>query len=138
MRVKRSWNGPEVRGSKPVTVYFEKWQDKDEILRKTKFLKGTNVFVGEDFSKRVKDQRTELQKFMRLMKKRRPMAKFSLQFDKLLIDKEVYVFNDLTGKIELVNDNLGVYNQARKSKYAKINFIHVAFIKLMPFSNMWG
>ncbi len=32
-------NGPEVRGSKPVTVYFEKWQDKEEVLRKVKLLK---------------------------------------------------------------------------------------------------
>ena len=53
LRVKRSWNGPDVRGSKPVTVYFEKWQDKDEILRKTKLLKGSNFFIGEDFSKKV-------------------------------------------------------------------------------------
>lgn len=28
LRVKRVYNGPQVRGSKPVTVYFEKWQDK--------------------------------------------------------------------------------------------------------------
>ena len=31
LRVKRSWNGPDVRGSKPITVYFEKFQDKDEV-----------------------------------------------------------------------------------------------------------
>ena len=33
-----------------------------EILRKAKLLNGTNIYVGEDFSKRVKDQRHELQK----------------------------------------------------------------------------
>ena len=55
LRVKRSYNGPEVRGSRPVTVYFEKWSDKDEIMRKAKLLKGSNIYVGEDFSKRVKD-----------------------------------------------------------------------------------
>lgn len=56
MRVKRTTNGPEVRGCKPVTVYFEKWQDKDEILRKATLLKGANIYISEDFSKRVRDQ----------------------------------------------------------------------------------
>ncbi len=55
IRVKRSFNGPEVRGQRPVVVCFEKWSDKDEIMRKSKLLKGTNVYVGEDFSKRVKE-----------------------------------------------------------------------------------
>ena len=61
-RVRRTSNGPEVRGCKPVTVCFEKYTDKDEVLRKAKLLSGTNIYVGEDFSKRVKDQRIELQK----------------------------------------------------------------------------
>ena len=39
-------------------------------LRKTKFLAGSNIYVTEDFSKKVKDKRTELQKFLRQMKKR--------------------------------------------------------------------
>ena len=56
LRVKRSSNGPEVRGCKPVTVYFEKWQDKDEILRKSSMLRGANIYISEDFSKRVRDQ----------------------------------------------------------------------------------
>ena len=71
-------------------------------MRKTKFLKGSNVYVGEDFSKRVRDQRSELQKFMKAVRARRPGAKFSLQYDKLFIDKDVYMFNDLTGHVELV------------------------------------
>ena len=39
-------------------------------LRKTKFLAGSNIYITEDFSKKVKDKRTELNKFMRKMKKR--------------------------------------------------------------------
>lgn len=129
LRVKRSWNGPEVRGSKPVTVYFEKWQDKDEvkqidghdisgyhrtllqILRKSKMLKGSNIFVSEEFSKRVRDHRAELQKFMKAMRKRRPTAKFNLQYDKLYVDKEVFVFNEVTGKVEMANDTSITLNE---------------------------
>ena len=39
-----------------MTVYFEKWQDKDDILRKANMLRGVNVYIGEDFSKRIRDQ----------------------------------------------------------------------------------
>jgi len=105
LRTKRSSNGPEVRGCKPVTVYFEKWQDKDEILRKSSMLRGANIYISEDFSKRVRDQRLELQKFMKLMRQRRPNSNFSLQYDKLIIDHEIYMFNDMTGRVEEVGGN---------------------------------
>ena len=65
MRVKRTTNGPEVRGCKPVTVYFEKWQDKDEVLRKNNLLRGSNIYISEDFSKRVRDQVNTLNEFIR-------------------------------------------------------------------------
>ena len=78
-------------------------QDKEEIMRKTKFLKGSSVYVGEDFSKRVRDQRHELQKFMKMMRGRRPAARFSLRYDKLFVDRDVFIFNDLTGQVEQVH-----------------------------------
>jgi hypothetical protein len=33
-------------------------------------LAGSNIYITEDFSKRVKDRRSELQKFMKKLKKR--------------------------------------------------------------------
>ena len=33
LRVKRAQTGSNIRGSKPVTVYFQKYADKEEILR---------------------------------------------------------------------------------------------------------
>jgi hypothetical protein len=72
-------------------------------MRKTTLLKGSNIYIGEDFSKRVRDQRTELQKFMRQSRSRRPGAKFTLQYDKLFIDKDVYMYNDLAGQVEQVH-----------------------------------
>ena len=66
------------------------------LIRKTKFLAGSNIYITEDFSKRVKDKRTELQKFMRRMKKKNPTAKITLRYDKLMVEKEVYAFNEVT------------------------------------------
>jgi hypothetical protein len=136
MRVKRTTNGPEVRGCKPVTVYFDRWQDKDDILRKSQMLRGANIYISEDFSKRVRDQvlthsltdslkilalnsilifqRQELQKYMKLMRQRRPLSKFSLQYDKLIVDNEIFMFNDLTGRVEQVNSTIRLLLWATK------------------------
>ena len=47
-------------------------------------------------------QRIELQKFAKLMRQRRPNSKLSMQYDKLIIDHEIYMFNDITGRVEEV------------------------------------
>ena len=36
------------------------------------------------------------------MRQRRPNSNFSLQYDKLIIDHEIYMFNDMTGRVEEV------------------------------------
>ena len=38
--------------------------------RKSQLLAGSNIYITEDFSKRVKDRRMELQKFMKKLKRR--------------------------------------------------------------------
>ena len=56
------------------TIYFN--LDKSKVyksvtlFRKSKFLAGSNIYITEDFSKRVKDRRAELQKFMKKLKKK--------------------------------------------------------------------
>ena len=42
LRMKRAATGTNIRGSKPVTVYFQKYEDKEEILR---YDKGRGVYV---------------------------------------------------------------------------------------------
>ena len=51
-------------------------------------------------------QRIELQKFAKLMRQRRPNSKLSMQYDKLIIDHEIYMFNDITGRVEEVRFRL--------------------------------
>ena len=45
----------------------------------------------------------ELQKFAKLMRQRRPESKCSMHYDKLIIDHEIYMFNDITGQVEEVS-----------------------------------
>ena len=37
-RVERLWNGPSLRGVKPVLVCFQLFKDKEEVLRKSNML----------------------------------------------------------------------------------------------------
>ena len=93
-------------------------------MRKTKFLKGSSVYVGEDFSKRVRDQRHELLKFMRMMRQRRPAAKFSLRYDKLFIDKDVFMYNDLTGQVEQMHHPDRDYGPHQESAGDQVKAAH--------------
>ena len=104
-------------------------QDKEEIMRKTKFLKGSSVYVGEDFSKRVRDQRHELQKFMKMMRGRRPAARFSLRYDKLFVDRDVFMFNDLTGQVEQVHHPDRDYGPHVDSPADQVESIFVYYVR---------
>jgi hypothetical protein len=37
---------------------------------------------------------------------RQPLSKYSLRYDKLLVDKDVYVFNELSGTVEQVGGGI--------------------------------
>ena len=57
--------GPEVRGCRPVLVNFETFKDREMVLRQGKALKRASIDVTEDFSKKTRETRQELRKFMR-------------------------------------------------------------------------
>lgn len=65
----RCFLGPEVRGVRPVLVSFESFKDRETVLRQAKALKKANIDVSEDFSKRTRENRQELRKFMRKVSK---------------------------------------------------------------------
>ena len=50
----------------------------------------------------MRDKRVELRKFMKQTKKRQPMAKMSLRYDKLIMGKDVFTYNEVTGLVELM------------------------------------
>ena len=50
----RMFSGPDVGGCRPVVVTFEEFKDRDEVLRKAGLLKGGQVHVTEDMSRKVR------------------------------------------------------------------------------------
>ena len=93
--------GPEISGSRPVLVTFENFKDREEVLRKGKLSKNSNIHISEDISKRTRETRAELRKFMRKIKKSNPDATCFMQYDKLYVNNKIYVFNDLQGRVSV-------------------------------------
>ncbi len=76
------------------------YRDKEEILRKARLLKGSNIYISEDFSRKVREHRNELIKFMKEVKTRDPARRMVLRYDKLYVGNDIFFFNDRTGRVE--------------------------------------
>ena len=74
---------------------FETFKDREDVLKNSKALGRSQVTVTEDLSKRTRESRQELRKFMRSIKKRNPERHCVLEYDKLFVDNKVYVWNDI-------------------------------------------
>lgn len=107
-RVHRLNYGPDFRGHKPIQVCLVNYRDKEEILRKARLLKGSNIYISEDFSRKVREHRNELIKFMKEVKSRDPTRRMTLRYDKLYIGNDVFFFNDRTGRVERLHTPLEV------------------------------
>ena len=113
------YTGPEVQGSRPTLVTYESFKDREDVLKNSRAMKGTHISVTEDLSKRTRESRQELRKFMRHVKRNNPerfvgwistvhllksclflCARYCyLQYDKLFIDHKIYVYSDVEGKV---------------------------------------
>ena len=70
-----------------------------QVLRKGNLVKGSTIHISEDLSRRVRESRAELRKYMRRVKRQNPDAVCFVQHDKLYVNNKIYVFNDLQGKV---------------------------------------
>nr|XP_037276014.1 uncharacterized protein LOC119168726 [Rhipicephalus microplus] len=73
---------------RPIIVKFTFFKDKEQILSKSRKLKGTNFYIREDFSMKTRQARQKLLEFAKAQNKR-----FKLSVDKLRIDNNTYVFD---------------------------------------------
>ena len=63
-------------------------------------MRNSVISVTEDFSKKTREARQELRKFLRVVKKRNPERRCFLQYDKLYIDGKLFLYSELTGQVE--------------------------------------
>ncbi|KAL8578257.1 hypothetical protein ACOMHN_005648 [Nucella lapillus] len=80
------------RENSPIIARCTFYKDKEEILRAKKNLKGSRVFVGEDFSQRVRDIRKRLTPHLKAAKGAQKRA--TMIYDHLLIEDSKYVLDE--------------------------------------------
>lgn len=69
-------------------------------------MKGSNIYISEDFSRKVREHRHELIKFMKEVRSRDPTRRMTLRYDKLYMGNDVFFFNDRTGRVERMHSHL--------------------------------
>ena len=70
------------------------------MLQASKCLRNSIISVTEDFSKKTREARQELRKFLRMVKKTNPERRCFLQYDKLYVEGKLFLYNEMTGMVE--------------------------------------
>lgn len=82
---------------RPAIIKLLDFRTKVHILSNASKLKGTDIFINEDFSVRVRQIRKEL--WQHSADLRKEAEKVRLQYDQLVIDSVRYVWDDSTKSI---------------------------------------
>ena len=90
---------------------FEEFKDREEVLRKAGLLRGSSISVTEDMSRRVRESRQELRRFMREMRRANPACVLSLQYDTLYVDKKCYKYSPAEGRVVEQLSSVSIYLQ---------------------------
>lgn len=73
---------------RPIILKFNTTSKKMEIMKKTGVLKGTDIWVDEDYTKEIQEERKAL--IPKLNEARRKGHKAQLRYNKLIINNKVY------------------------------------------------
>ena len=84
-RAHRSGNPSGYSGKRPrpIVIKFLRHKDKMAVLGKAKELKGTSIYMNEDYSEGVKQKRRELIPAMKAARERGDIA--YIRYDKLIV-----------------------------------------------------
>lgn len=80
-RIGKPRNGNSTR-PRPIVVKFLRYKDKEAVLERGKYLKGTNNYLNEGFPEAVHQKRKELMPALRAARDRGEIA--YLRYDKLI------------------------------------------------------
>ncbi|KAB0799267.1 hypothetical protein PPYR_07147 [Photinus pyralis] len=83
---------------RPVFIKLAQYETKIEVLKKAKNLKGTNIYIHEDFPKHVLEERKVLATHLRTARESGHRA--YLKYNKLIVNGEEYGVEDITSADE--------------------------------------
>nr|KAG5695832.1 hypothetical protein BaRGS_006489 [Batillaria attramentaria]KAG5696034.1 hypothetical protein BaRGS_017146 [Batillaria attramentaria]KAG5713691.1 hypothetical protein BaRGS_024739 [Batillaria attramentaria] len=98
-RVHRLKGGAGSSSSPPIIAKFAFYKDKEHVLRNKQKLKGSDIFVGEDFTKRVRDIRKKLSSHLKSAKAAQRSA--TMVYDHLIIEGKRYNYDPANDDIVL-------------------------------------
>ena len=78
----------------PIIARFTTFKDKERVMKERRKLKGSDVFINEDFSLNVRETRKQLKPFMSWFRSENKHA--SLVFDHLRVDGERFDYDPNT------------------------------------------
>jgi hypothetical protein len=88
VEVRRIGTSYETRKKRPIVIKFRTRQCKLLILKRTKSLKGTDIWITEDFTKKVQQERKQL--IPHFKQPEQDEHKALMKYDKLTIEGKVY------------------------------------------------
>lgn len=88
-------SGYSEKRPRPIMVKFLRYKDKMAVLGKTKDLKGTNIYVNEDYTEAVRQKRKELIPAMKAARERGDIA--YIRHDKLIVHHPARMHKDGKG-----------------------------------------
>lgn len=79
------------RGKRPIIVKFHNFQAKNEVLGCRASLKGSNIFINEDFSRKVRQEREVL--ISEMKKAREKGITATVSYNKLRADGKTFIYS---------------------------------------------
>lgn len=105
--------GNNRNGKRPIIVKFNNFKTKDYVIKNSRELQGSKIAIAEDFSQRVRNERTILKPY--LLSARQQGKKARLSFNKLVIENQRYSISDLQNIVMSNNDQTnGTTDNANK------------------------
>ena len=95
--VRRMYSNPAVSNCVPVLVTFDNIKDKEDILKLSHFKQFSGFSISEDLSKKAKQSKDQLNKFMMNIKKNNPAQKCVMQVDNLAVEGQTFKFDEEKG-----------------------------------------
>nr|KAG5690472.1 hypothetical protein BaRGS_016472 [Batillaria attramentaria] len=98
-RVHRLKGGAGSSSSPPVIAKFTFYKDKEHVLRNKQKLKGSDIFVGEDYTNRMRDIRKKLSSHLKSAKAAQRSA--TMVYNHLIIEGKRYNYDPANDDIVL-------------------------------------
>ena len=88
------------KGIQPIIARVTDYKDKIKILKERHRLKGTQIFLSEDYTSRIRNVRKNLAPFVKQIRQQNKDIQVMMKFDHLIIDGERYDYCEQKNEVK--------------------------------------